>query len=160
MIENGVKSPLFCLQNGDEVELCLRDILGSWIILYFYPKDETSGCTREACDFTNEFKEFHKLDSIIIGISPDSPEKHRAFREKYDLKIPLLSDENKDVLKLYEAWGVKKNFGKEYEGVIRSTYIISPDGKIAHGWKNVRTVGHVEIVKKRLIKIQGTYNEK
>jgi len=154
MLEKDVEAPLFCLQNGDEIELCLRDILGTWIILYFYPKDDTSGCTTEACDFTNEFKEFQKLDSIIVGVSPDSPETHTAFREKYNLKIPLLSDENREVMKIYEAWGMKKNFGKEYEGVIRSTYIISPDGKIAHGWKNVRTNGHVEIVKKRLIKIQ------
>ena len=154
MIENNIKAPLFCLPNSDNIELCLRDILGDWIILYFYPKDDTSGCTTEACDFTNEFKEFKKLDATIIGVSPDSPEKHRKFIDKYELKIPLLSDVDKDVLKLYEAWGLKKNFGKEYEGVIRSTYIISPDGNIAHGWKNVRVKGHTEIVKKRLIKIQ------
>jgi len=158
MLENGIEAPKFCLQNGDKIEVCLRDILGSWIILYFYPKDNTPGCTTEACDFTNEFKEFQKLDSVIVGVSPDSPEAHRDFIKDYELKIPLLSDENKDVLKLYEAWGLKKNFGKEYEGVIRSTYIISPDGKIAHGWKNVRAKGHVEIVKKRLIKVRESYN--
>jgi peroxiredoxin Q/BCP len=146
------------LPNSDDIELCLRDIKGSWLVLYFYPKDNTPGCTTEACEFTNELSEFIKLDATIFGVSPDSPEKHRNFIEKHSLKIPLLSDVEKSVLKEYGAWGVKKNFGKEYEGVIRSTYIIDPAGKIAHSWKNVRVKGHVDIVKKRLIKLQENYN--
>jgi len=154
MIANNIQAPLFCLPNSDNVELCLRDILGDWIILYFYPKDNTAGCTTEACDFTNEFREFKKLNATIIGVSPDSPDKHREFIKEYELKISLLSDMDKEALKLYEAWGVKRNFGREYEGVIRSTYIISPDGKIAHGWKNVRVKGHIEIVRQKLIQIQ------
>jgi len=158
MLENGIEAPNFCLPNSDNIELCLRDIKGGWIILYFYPKDNTPGCTTEACDFTNEFSEFQKLGATIIGISPDSPDKHKKFIEKHSLKIILLSDEEKRVLKEYQAWGLKKSFGKEYEGVLRSTYIISPDGKIAYSWKNVRVKGHVEAVKKRLIKLQESYN--
>jgi peroxiredoxin Q/BCP len=155
MLEIGTDAPSFCLPNSDEVDVCLNEFSGNWIVLYFYPKDNTPGCTTEACDFTNEFKEFLELGATIIGISPDSPAKHRDFIEKHNLKIALLSDEKREVLNLYKAWGLKKNFGKEYEGVIRSTYIISPDRKIAHSWKNVRVKGHVEIVKKRLEKIQN-----
>jgi peroxiredoxin Q/BCP len=154
MLEIGVNAPEFCLKNSDEVEICLKEFSGIWKVLYFYPKDNTPGCTTEACDFTNEFSEFQKLGATVIGVSPDSPEKHRGFIEKHSIGISLLSDEEKGVLKSYDAWGMKKNFGKEYEGVIRSTYIISPDNKIAHGWKNVRVKGHVEIVKKRLQKLQ------
>lgn len=158
MIEVGNEAPLFCLPNSDEIELCLRDIKGSWIVLYFYPKDNTPGCTKEACEFSNEFREFQKLDGIIVGVSPDSPEKHRKFVEKFDLKIPLLSDENHEVLSLYGAWGLKKNFGKEYEGVIRSTFIINPKGEVAYRWKSVKVAGHVEAVKSKLVKLQEIYN--
>jgi peroxiredoxin Q/BCP len=155
MLEIGTDAKEFCIPNSDDVEICLKEFSGIWKILYFYPKDNTPGCTTEACDFTNEFEEFQKLGATVIGVSPDSPEKHRKFIEKHNLGITLLSDENKEVLKSYEAWGMKKNFGKEYEGVIRSTYIISPDNKISHSWKNVRVKEHVEIVKKRLQKLQG-----
>jgi peroxiredoxin Q/BCP len=154
ILEVGTEAPQFCLPNSDDIEVCLNNFPKQWIVLYFYPKDDTPGCTTEACDFTNEFKEFQNLGATIIGISPDSPEKHRKFIEKHNLGITLLSDEEKSVLKDYGAWGMKKNFGKEYEGVIRSTYIISPEGKVAHTWKNVRVKGHVEIVKKRLQKLQ------
>ena len=158
MLENGIEAPNFSLPNSENIEISLNSFRGVWIVLYFYPKDNTPGCTTEACDFTNEFEEFQNLDSVVIGISPDSPEKHQKFIEKHSLKITLLSDEEKKVLKEYQAWGLKKNFGKEYEGVIRSTYIISPDGKIYHSWKNVRVKGHVEIVKKRLVKLQKEYH--
>ncbi len=158
MLENGIEAPNFSLPNSENIEISLNSFRGVWIVLYFYPKDNTPGCTTEACDFTNEFEEFQNLDSVVIGISPDSPEKHQKFIEKHSLKITLLSDEEKKVLKEYQAWGLKKNFGKEYEGVIRSTYIISPDGKICHSWKNVRVKGHVEIVKKRLVKLQKEYH--
>jgi peroxiredoxin Q/BCP len=154
LLENGSEAPKFCLKNSDEVEVCLNEFSGIWKVLYFYPKDNTPGCTTEACDFTNEFSEFQKLGATIIGVSPDSPEKHRKFIEKHNLGITLLSDEEKEVLKNYHAWGMKKNFGKEYEGVIRSTYIISPKNTIAHSWKNVRVKGHVDIVKKRLQKLK------
>jgi len=149
-----MKAPEFCLPNQDETEICLRDLAGKWIILYFYPKDNTPGCTTEACDFTEAIEEFEDLDAVILGVSPDSPKKHRNFIEKKNLKITLLSDENKDVIKAYGAWGKKKMYGKEYEGVIRSTFIISPDGEIVAEWKNVRVKGHVEKVKQKLKELQ------
>jgi len=154
MLENGVVAPDFCIPNADEIEFCLRDIKGAWIVLYFYPKDNTPGCTTEACDFSNELVEFSKVGATVIGVSPDSPTKHQNFIAKHNIKVILLSDEEKRVLNSYEAWGLKKNFGKEYEGVIRSTYIIDPEGRVAHSWKNVRVKGHIEAVKKRLLSIQ------
>ena len=153
-----MKAPEFCLPNQDETEICLRDLAGKWVILYFYPKDNTPGCTTEACDFTNELEEFEDLDAVILGVSPDSPKKHRNFIEKKDLKITLLSDEDKEVLKAYGAWGLKKMYGKEYEGVIRSTFIIDPEGEIVAEWRKVRVKGHVEEVKNKLKELQSANN--
>jgi len=150
-----MKAPEFCLPNQDETEICLRDLSGKWIILYFYPKDNTPGCTTEACEFTENLEWFEDEDAIILGVSPDSPKKHRNFIEKKDLKITLLSDENKDVIKAYSAWGIKKMYGKEYEGVIRSTFIINPDGEIVAQWNKVRVKGHVEAVKEKLKELQS-----
>ena len=98
MIQIGQKAPDFCLPNQDEVEICLRDLSGKWVVLYFYPKDNTPGCTTEACDFTQSLPDFEELDAVVLGVSPDSPKKHRNFIEKKDLKITLLSDEEKEVL--------------------------------------------------------------
>ena len=149
------KAPEFCLPNQDETEICLRDLAGKWVVLYFYPKDNTPGCTTEACDFSNELEEFEELNAVILGVSPDSPKKHRNFIEKKNLKITLLSDENKEVLKDYGVWGLKKMYGREYEGVIRTTFIINPEGKIVAEWRNVRVKGHVEKVKEKLEELQG-----
>ena len=150
MLEVGQKAPDFCLPNQDEVEICLRDLSGKWIVLYFYPKDNTPGCTTEACDFTASLPDFEGLDAVILGVSPDSPKRHRNFIEKKNLKITLLSDEEKKVCELYGVWQLKKMCGKEYMGVVRSTFLISPDGKIAHIWNKVRVKGHVEAVKEKL----------
>ena len=149
----GNLAPEFCLPNQDEVEICLKDLKGKWIILYFYPKDNTPGCTVEACDFTERVEKFEDLDAIILGISPDSPEKHRDFIEKQNLELTLLSDEKKDILNLYGAYGIKKNYGKEYLGVIRSTFIINPEGKIAGTFYNVRAKGHSERILKEFKKL-------
>ncbi len=155
MLEVGTKAPEFCLPNQDEVEMCLRDLKGKWIVLYFYPKDNTPGCTTEACDFTEALPDFSALDAVIMGVSPDSPKKHRNFIEKKDLKITLLSDEEKEVCELYDVWKLKKNYGREYMGVVRTTYIIDPDGKIVAAWDKVRVKGHVEAVKEKLKELQG-----
>jgi peroxiredoxin Q/BCP len=154
MLEVGNIVEDFCLPNQDEEEICLRDIKGSWIVLYFYPKDNTPGCSTEACDFTNALPNFDELSAVVLGVSPDSPKKHRNFIEKKELKITLLADENKDLCNAFGAWQLKKNFGKEYMGVVRSTFIIDPDGKVAAVWAKVRVKGHVEEVKNKLEELQ------
>ncbi len=149
-LEVGEKAPQFCLPNQDGEEVCLKDYKGRWVILYFYPKDNTSGCTREAKDFTEHLSDFKELGAVVFGVSPDSLESHRKFREKHSLKVTLLSDPEHKVLEAYGAWGLKKRYGKEYYGVIRSTFIIDPKGEIAYRWYNVRVNGHVEKVKEKL----------
>ena len=150
MIEVGQKAPEFCLPNSDEVEICLKDLKGKWVVLYFYPKDNTPGCTTEALDFTAHLEEFEKLGAIVIGISPDSCASHKRFIEKKELKVTLLCDSEKEVLRAYGAWGKKKMYGKEYEGVIRTTYLIDPEGNVAAVWPKVRVKGHVEAVLQKL----------
>ncbi len=155
MIEIGEKAPEFCLPNQDEVEICLRDLKGKWVVLYFYPKDNTPGCTTEACDFTDNLPDFEELDAVVLGVSPDSPKKHRNFIEKKGLKITLLSDEDKKVLEEYGVWQLKKMCGREYMGVVRTTYLIDPEGKVAKRWDKVKVKGHVEKVKEELAKIKN-----
>ena len=155
MLEVGTAAPEFCLPNQDEEEICLRDLKGKWIVFYFYPKDNTPGCTTEACEFTEALPQFDGLDAIILGVSPDSPRKHRNFIEKKELGITLLADEDKEVCNKYGVWQLKKNYGKEYMGVVRSTFIIDPDGKIAAAWEKVRVKGHVEAVKEKLEALQN-----
>jgi peroxiredoxin Q/BCP len=145
----------FCLpgidEKGNEINFCLKDYLGKDkdIILYFYPKDNTPGCTTEACDFRDNLNILQNY-AIVVGVSPDSIESHKKFKEKYGLNFILLSDENKEVMKQYGAYGKKVMYGKETEGVIRSTFMISPDGSIKKSWKNVKAKGHVEQILKFL----------
>ncbi len=150
MIEIGEKAVEFCLPNQDEVEICLRDLKGKWIVLYFYPKDNTPGCATEACDFTENLSYFEELNAVVFGISPDSPKKHRNFIAKKNLKITLLSDEDKKVLNEYGVWQLKKMYGREYMGVVRTTYLIDPDGNVAKRWDKVKVKGHVEQVKEAI----------
>jgi len=154
MLEVGSKVPDFCLPNQDEEEICFRDIKGKWVVLYFYPKDNTPGCTTQACDFTEAEPDFSKLDALILGVSPDSPKKHRNFIEKKELKITLLADEEKELCNLFGIWQLKKFMGKEYMGVVRSTFIINPEGNIAALWTKVRVKEHVKIVKEKLQELQ------
>ena len=146
----GEQAPEFCLPNQDSEEICLRDLRGSWIVLYFYPKDNTPGCTTEACEFTEALPDFTGLGATILGVNPDSIKKHQNFIAKKELKITLLSDEDKEVLQAYGVWQLKKNYGREYMGVVRSTFLIDPDGKIAEVWEKVRVKGHVEAVNEKL----------
>ena len=155
MLNVGDTVPDFCLPNQDEEEICLRDIKGRWIVLYFYPKDNTPGCTTEACDFTAALPDFDGLDAIILGVSPDSPKKHRSFIEKKELKITLLADEEKELCNLFGIWQLKKFMGKEYMGVGRSTFIINPQGEIAAVWTKVRVKEHVATVKVKLQELQN-----
>ncbi len=150
MIEVGNRAINFCLPNQDEVEICLRDLKGKWVVLYFYPKDNTPGCTTEACGFAKSLPDFEKINAVVIGISPDSPKKHRNFIEKKDLKITLLSDEEKKVLSDYGVWQLKKMYGREYMGVVRTTYLIDPKGNVAKRWDKVKVKNHVNEVKQAL----------
>lgn len=150
----GVEAPGFCLPDKDNKEVCLKDFKGKYVVLYFYPKDNTPGCTTEAIGFTGILPELQKLDGIVIGISPDSPESHAKFIKKKNLKVILLSDVDKKVLKAYGKWGKKKFMGKEYIGVTRSTFLLDPNGNIAHIWPKVSVKGHPEEVKQILEEIK------
>ena len=151
----GKKAIEFCLKDHQEVEHCLKEFEGKWIVLYFYPKDNTSGCTREAKEFSETKDQLEQLGTAIIGISKDSPKSHAKFIEKHDLNIILLSDEEHKVLEAYGAWGIKKNYGREFYGTIRSTFIIDPELTIRAQWKNVKVKGHVDKVLEELKKFQG-----
>ncbi len=155
MIEEGKKAPAFTLPNQDDEKVRLRDLAGSWVVLYFYPRDDTPGCTVEACEFTDGIEAFDELDAVVLGCSPDSTEKHRKFIAKHDLGVTLLSDPDHKVMEKYGAWGEKKLYGKVTIGVIRSTVLIDPRGKIVRHWKRVRTKGHAESVRKALEAAQG-----
>lgn len=137
MLEIGSIAPSFCAANQDDVEICLRDLEGKWIVLYFYPKDLTPGCTTQACDFTDKQSFYDDLDAVVLGVSPDDTQKHRKFIDKYDLTITLLSDIDKKMCEDYKVWQLKKFMGKEFMGVVRSTFIINPEGKIAAVWEKV-----------------------
>ena len=154
MLEIGDTIPAFCLPNQDEEEICFRDIKGRWAVIYFYPKDNTPGCTTEACDFTTALPDFNGMEAIILGVSPDSPKKHRNFIEKKELKITLLADESKELCKSFGMWQLKKFMGREYMGVVRSTFLIAPDGTLAYKWEKVRIKNHVTEVKEKLEELQ------
>jgi thioredoxin-dependent peroxiredoxin len=143
-IELGKQAPDFELlaSNGEKVKL--SDLKGESVVLYFYPKDMTPGCTTQACDFRDLHNDFAQLNCTIIGISLDPVGKHEKFIEKYNLPFLLLFDEDHHVSELYEVWKLKKNFGKEYMGIERSTFVIDKEGKIAKEWRKVKVKGHVE----------------
>ena len=128
--------------NGETVKL--SDYRGKHVVLYFYPKDMTPCCTTQACDFRDYSKEFENLDAVILGISPDPISKHEKFIEKHGLPFLLLSDENHEVAEQFGVWKLKKNFGKEYMGIERSTFIIDRDGVLVKEWRKVKVNGHVE----------------
>ena len=138
----GDDAPHFNLLDEDNNNRSLFNYQGKWVLLYFYPKDNTPGCTKEACMIRDDFAGFKKLDVIVIGVSTDSVKSHRSFIEKYNLPFTLLSDENKEVVKLYGAWGKKKFMGKEYDGTFRVSFLINPKGKIEKIYKNVKPAEH------------------
>lgn len=152
-INAGDQAPDFTLKDQNGEDVALSSFTGSPVVLYFYPKDNTPGCTREACAFRDDYVAFKQANAVVIGVSPDSAKSHVNFISKYKLPFLLLSDTKKDVLKAYGAWGVKKMFGKESEGVIRSTFLIDAIGKIAKAWHTVKVDGHAEIVLKELEKL-------
>lgn len=139
--------------NNDKNELTLSALKGQKVVLYFYPKDDTPGCTKESCGFNDTLSAFNALNTAIIGISKCSPAKHDKFKAKYGLNFPLASDENSDTCERYGVWKEKNMYGKKYMGIERSTFLIDEDGKIAAIWRKVKVDGHVEAVKSE---IEGT----
>ncbi|PIF04128.1 MAG: thioredoxin-dependent thiol peroxidase [Arcobacter sp.] len=171
MLKIGDAAPAFCIQNQDEIEICLRDLKGKWIVLYFYPRDNTPGCTTQACDFTQALPQFEDLDAVILGVSPDTPKKHKNFIEKYNLEITLLADTKKTTCEAYGVWQLKKFMGRESMGVVRTTFIIDPKGNIAAIFDKVSVrkktkkdgitneVLHIDLVKEELQKLQATLSK-
>jgi thioredoxin-dependent peroxiredoxin len=153
----GKKAPAFALQNQDGRTVKLADFKGKWVVLYFYPRDSTPGCTTEACDFTAGLKGFEKLDAVVLGCSADSLDSHRKFIAKYSLGIDLLSDPDHAVMESYGAWGEKSMYGKKFQGIIRSTVLIDPTAKIAHLWPKVKSSGHAEQVRTQLEALRAAH---
>jgi peroxiredoxin Q/BCP len=136
-VEEGAKAPAFTLQDSHGKRVALKDYTGQYVVLYFYPRDDTPGCTKEACGFRDLWNEIQKRDAVVLGVSPDKPASHVKFSAKYRLPFTLLSDPDKKVMEKYGAWGEKVMYGKKTKGVIRSTLLIGPDGKVVKRWKRV-----------------------
>jgi len=152
-IKVGDKAPSFKLKNQDGKTISLSDLKGKPIVLYFYPKDDTSGCTKEACNFRDEFPKFGKMKAEIIGVSADSVESHKKFAQKYKLPFNLLSDEKKEVIEKYGVWQEKSMYGKKYMGIVRTTFIIDASGKIGKIFPKVKVDNHNKEVMEALKEI-------
>ena len=151
LIEVGRKAPVFTLQDQAGEKHALKDFLGKAVVLYFYPKDDTSGCTAEACQFRDQAPDFKKSKSVVFGVSPDSVESHRKFVDKHELNFTLLADPkdaegDPKVCTKYGVWQEKSMYGRKYMGVVRTTYLIGPDGKVAQRWDKVKVPGHADAV--------------
>ncbi len=146
MLAEGKKAPSFKLKDQDGKLISLESLKGSNVVLYFYPKDDTPGCTIEACNFRDEFPKFKKIDAVILGVSPDSVESHKKFAAKFKLPFSLLSDEKKEVCEKYGVWQEKSMYGKKYMGVVRTTFVIDGTGKIKKIFPKVKIEGHNEEV--------------
>ena len=145
-LEAGHTAPAFCLYDTDGCEHCLKDYEGQWVILYFYPRDNTPGCTREACDFRDARPRWSRRKAIVFGVSTDSAKSHEKFRTKYDLNFPLLVDADAGCARKYGVWQKKSMYGKLFYGMVRSTFVIDPEGKIAQAYYKVKVDGHVDDV--------------
>lgn len=142
----GMNAPDFSLPDGNGKTVSLSDFKGKKVVLYFYPKDMTSGCTKEACSFQENLGAIKKKGAVVIGVSADSPTMHQKFAAKYDLSFPLVSDEKKELIKKYGVWQEKSMYGKKYMGIVRTTFIIDEQGRISHIFPKVKVEGHAEEV--------------
>ena len=158
-IEEGAKAPAFALDADDGSRIKLADLKGSPVVLYFYPKDDTPGCTREACAFRDRRQELAKLGAKVLGVSADSVASHLKFRDKYELNFPLLADADHRVAEAYGAWREKNMYGKKSLGIQRSTFLIGPDGKVFRVWKRVQVDGHDEQVLAALRELQSASSD-
>lgn len=149
-LEIGDVTPSFTLSDDQGNSVSLSDFAGKRVLVYFYPRANTPGCTKEACDFRDSLEQLNGLDIAVVGISPDKPEALAKFRADHELNFPLLSDPEKETLAAYGAFGEKKNYGKVVQGVIRSTFLVEPDGTIGQAMYNVKATGHVARVMKGL----------
>ena len=150
MLKVGDKAPEFSLIGDNGEKISLKDYKGKKVVLYFYPKDMTSGCTQEACDFRDSIKKFEKKNTVVIGVSPDDTKSHNKFKDKYGLPFTLLSDETKEMLNDYGVWQEKSMYGRKYMGVVRTTFIIDEKGKIEKIYDKVKVPGHIEEILKEI----------
>ena len=146
MLEEGDQAPGFTLPSDDGSSVSLEDFRGKKVVLYFYPKDDTPGCTTEACEFRDLGPRFEEHDAVVLGVSPDPVASHEKFKDKYDLDFPLLADEDHQVAESYGVWKEKSMYGRTYWGVERSTFLIDEDGTVTRAWRRVRPEGHAEAV--------------
>lgn len=151
----GTKAKNFTLPDQEGKLHILKEYIGQWVVLYFYPKDDTPGCTVEACQFRDTFPQFKRSQAVVFGVSVDVVKKHAKFATKYELPFTLLSDEEKRVVELYGVWAKKKFMGREYMGILRTTFLINPAGKIAKIYENVKPDGHAEEVLKDINELSG-----
>lgn len=150
MIEVGEPAPAFTLPDQDGEPVSLSDFEGSPVVVYFYPKDDTPGCTTQACGIRDHWQELREAGAVVLGVSPDDPASHTRFREKYDLPHTLLADPDHQVMEAYEAYGEKVMYGKQVVGVKRSTVLVGPDGRVVKHWKRVQAKKHADQVLKAL----------
>jgi peroxiredoxin Q/BCP len=143
-MKEGDEAPDFDLESDTGERVRLRDLRGRTVVLYFYPKDDTPGCTIQACDFRDRAGAFAEREAVVLGVSPDGLPEHEKFRDKHGLNYRLLSDPEHAVAEAYGAWGLRKMYGREFEGILRSTFIIDPEGRIARAYRDVRPEGHAD----------------
>ncbi|MGJ7907277.1 thioredoxin-dependent thiol peroxidase [Actinopolyspora sp. H202] len=149
-LSTGDTAPDFTLSDADDNSVTLSDYRGKSVVVYFYPAAGTPGCTKEACDFRDSLAELEGAGFAVLGISPDKPAKLAEFREAEGLTFPLLSDPGHEVMTEWGAYGEKQNYGKTVQGVIRSTFVVDPDGKVAQAWYNVKATGHVDRLRREI----------
>ena len=149
-IDVGDRAPAFRLTSDDGAKVALGDFKGRNLVVYFYPKAFTPGCTTQACDLRDDYDRFIAAGYAVVGISPDAPDKLARFRKEYRLPFPLLADTDHAVAAAYGAWGTKKNFGREYQGIIRSTFVIDGSGVVTEAWYNVKASGHIDRLLRQL----------
>jgi thioredoxin-dependent peroxiredoxin len=142
MLKPGSNAPEFSLPADDGKTVALKDLRGTPVVLYFYPKDDTPGCTKEACQFRDSWKDVEQAGAVVLGVSPDSVTSHEKFKQKYNLPFPLLADVDHQVATAYGAWGEKSRYGRTYQGILRTTFLINREGRVARVFENVKPEGH------------------